>query len=211
MSLRQILQLGDTFYFFTFFCYWLELWGKRKEGREERRRWIRGKRRGRRKVERWRKGWRKGRRRVQRRVHKRLRSDFHRQPRNYNCGVCEGASRALQQGACTFTRQTEAGGSLGRNLCRTEAPALWCQKMVRIPANALWQAVKTTIWPSPKGDNQETVLGLPADGFPKDPHQTKGGQQKFRVRGQSKHHQAGRISWIYYWYRTPWVQCPQGE
>ena len=49
--------------------------------------------------------------------------NFHRQPRNCNCGVCEGASRALRQGACTFPRQTE-GGSLGRNLCRTEAPAL---------------------------------------------------------------------------------------
>ena len=31
---------------------------------------------------------------------------------------------------------------------------------------SLWQAVKTTIWPSPKGDDQETVLGLPADRFP---------------------------------------------
>ena len=40
-----------------------------------------------------------------------------------------------------------------------------CQKMVRIPENVLWQAVQTTIWPSPKGDDQETVLGLPADGF----------------------------------------------
>ena len=40
------------------------------------------------------------------------------------------------------------------------------RRWFRIPANALWQAVKTTIWPSPKGDDQETVLGLPADGFP---------------------------------------------
>ena len=30
-----------------------------------------------------------------------------------------------------------------------------------------------------------TVLGLSADGFTLDPHQKKGGQQKFRVRGQS--------------------------
>ena len=36
----------------------------------------------------------------------------------------KGASKALRQGACTFPRQTEEGGSLGRNLCRTEAPAL---------------------------------------------------------------------------------------
>ena len=30
------------------------------------------------------------------------------------CGVCEEASRAVRQGACTFPRQTEEGGSLGR-------------------------------------------------------------------------------------------------
>ena len=35
-----------------------------------------------------------------------------------------GAPRAVRQGAWTFPRQTEEGGSLGRNLCRTEAPAL---------------------------------------------------------------------------------------
>ena len=28
------------------------------------------------------------------------------------------------------------------------------------------QALQAKIWPSPKGDDQETVLGLPADGFP---------------------------------------------
>ena len=39
------------------------------------------------------------------------------------CGG-EGTSRALRQGACTFPRQVEEGGSLDRNLCRTEVPAL---------------------------------------------------------------------------------------
>ena len=28
-----------------------------------------------------------------------------------------------------------------------------------------WQALQSTVWQSPKGDDQETVLGLPADGF----------------------------------------------
>ena len=28
------------------------------------------------------------------------------------------------------------------------------------------KALQATVWPSPKGDDQETVLGLPADGFP---------------------------------------------
>ena len=32
--------------------------------------------------------------------------------------------------------------------------------------NTLWQALQATIWPSPKGDDQETVLDLPTDGFP---------------------------------------------
>ena len=32
--------------------------------------------------------------------------------------------------------------------------------------NLLWQTIQATVWPSPKGDDQETVLGLPADGFP---------------------------------------------
>ena len=41
-----------------------------------------------------------------------------------------------------------------------------CQMLIRIPANALWQAVQAPIWPSPEGDDQETVLGLPTDGFP---------------------------------------------
>ena len=41
-----------------------------------------------------------------------------------------------------------------------------CQKMVRITESTLWQNLQTTIWPNTKGDDQETVLGLPADGFP---------------------------------------------
>ena len=80
--------------------------------------------------------------------------------------VCEGAPRAVRQGAWTFQRQTEEGGSLGRNLFRTEAPALWCQKVVWVTENSLWQDLQATVWASPNGDDQETVLGLPADGFP---------------------------------------------
>ena len=58
---------------------------------------------------------------------------------------------------------------------RQKKEALWAEiseelklqlKMVQIPENVLWQAVQATIWPSPKGDDQKTVLGLPADGFP---------------------------------------------
>ena len=64
-----------------------------------------------------------------------------------HCWVCEGTPRAVRQGAWTFPRQTEEGGSLGRNLCRTEAPALWCQKVVWVPENSLWQALQATVWP----------------------------------------------------------------
>ena len=38
--------------------------------------------------------------------------------------IVEFVKEHLRQGACMFPRQTEEGGSLGRNFCRTEAPAL---------------------------------------------------------------------------------------
>ena len=143
-SLGEISQ-ATHFIFLKKVWYLVVLWGKTKEEREERRRWRRCKRRGRREVEIWRRGQRKGQRRGQRRGQKRQK---------------RGAPRAVRQGAWTFPQQTEEGGSLGRNLCRTEAPALWCEKVVWVPENSLWQVLQATVWPSPKGDDQET------DGFP---------------------------------------------
>ena len=57
----------------------------------------------------------------------------------------------------------------GRFHDRQRKEALWAEISAELklqPLNSLWQALQATVWPSPKGDDQETVLGLPADGFP---------------------------------------------
>ena len=44
--------------------------------------------------------------------------------RNFHCGICKAAPRTVSQGTSTFPRQDQKRGCLGRNICRTQAPAL---------------------------------------------------------------------------------------
>ena len=91
---------------------------------------------------------------------------IHWQPRKCHCWVCEGAPRAVQQGAWMLPRQTEEGRLSGQKSLQNWSSSPWCQKVVWVTENSLLKALPATVWPSPKGDDQETVLGLPADRFP---------------------------------------------
>ena len=59
----------------------------------------------------------------------------------------------------------------------------------------LWQALQATIWPSPKGDEQETVLGLPA-GFLKTHIRCKGASRSsgFEASPKTNKHDESRGS-----------------
>ena len=60
----------------------------------------------------------------------------------------------------------------GRFHDRQRKEAIWAEISAELKLQPfdvrrwLWQALQATVWTSPKGDDQETVLGLPADGFP---------------------------------------------
>ena len=58
----------------------------------------------------------------------------------------------------------------------------------------LWQAHQATVWPSPKGDYQETVLGLPADGFLKTHIRCKGAKRSsgFEASPKTSRHEESR-------------------
>ena len=125
------------------------------EEREERRRWRRCKRSGRRKVESWRRGQRKGQSRGQRRVQNRVteeaceederceeESECHSAPKRER--VCATFTDSQENAIVEFVKEhpelcdKEHGRFHDRHrkealwveICRTEAPALLCEKVI---------------------------------------------------------------------------------